>query len=262
MKWIMVLAFCGFVVWPAEAGECTSARDVAKRRHEGMMMRWVVLGFVGFLGLLNAERSWAGCVRPLNMDAAYKQVDPQNRLGADERALNAYAQLYNYRMNKGDSDGIWQIARPWQYYYMISKFRFDAIEEAANGAKPDSNLPGLLKIYANVPPEAKLTKTAQGISANWIDKSGKLNEHIIRSPQQISADVLGFLPENVKKFVDDFVAGGPPPGFQGECSPQVVMPNLQVVRPRPVLPDPPDRDRSLTCYTTSMGGGDSVTNCN
>lgn len=232
-----------------------------------MMMRWVVLGFVGLLRVLEAGQAWAGCVRPINMDAAYKQIDPQNRLGADERALNAYAQLFNYKMNKFDSDGVWQITKSWQYHYMISKGRFDAIEEAASGAKPDSNLPILLKIYANVPPEAKLIKTPQGISANWIDKSGKSNDHIIRSPQQISADVLGILPGNVKKFIDDFVADGPPPGYQGEC------PATQPARRRPALPDlnddalvlppePKNADRSLTCYTLGMGHGDSVTNCN
>jgi len=150
---------------------------------------------------------------------------------------------------------------------MISKGRFDAIEEAASGGKPDSNLPILLKIYANVPPEAKLIKTPQGISANWMINRGSLTTILFVRLSRSARTSLGILPGNVKKFIDDFVADGPPPGYQGEC------PAAQAGRRRPALPDlnddtlvlpadPKNTDRSLTCYTLGMGHGDSVTNCN
>jgi hypothetical protein len=229
-------------------------------------MRWMVLGFVGFVGLLEAGQAGAGCVRPINMDAVYKRIDPKNALGADERALNAYAQLFNYRLNHFDTDGVWPIIKAWQYHYMVARSRFDAIEGAASGATPDSNLSILLRIYANIPPEAKLQKTSQGVVASWTDKWGKSNDRIILSPEQIGANVLGILPGSFKKFLDDSVADGPPPGFQGECPP------TRAVRRPPPLPDldddalvampgPRDAGRSLSCITLGMGRGDSVTNC-
>jgi hypothetical protein len=176
------------------------------------------------VGLPDTGNAWAGCVAPINLYSIFRRADPKKPLGSDERALTAYAELFQDRLSRNDSDGIWQLARPWQRHYRFANERFKAIEEAANGSNQGVGLEIVLEKYANIPPEAKLGKGPTGISASWIGKSGKFENLIIHSPGDIVAAIVGVASINIQQFLDDLVAKGPPPNYRGICSGTHVVP--------------------------------------
>jgi hypothetical protein len=183
----------------------------------------MVPGIVCLVGLLHTAQVQAGCVGPLDVESIYRRTIPNDRLGIDQRALKAFAEIYQYRLNRFYGDGVWQLAKPWQRQFRFAKERFDAIEQAADGAAPAPNLAVILLSYANIPPEARLEKTPAGILANWVDKSGNSAQRIIRSPAEIGAKVLGIAPESFERFLDDLVSKGPPPGYRGICAPTTAL---------------------------------------
>jgi len=183
----------------------------------------MVGGFICLVGLLHLAQARAGCVGQLDVDSIYRRTAPNNRLGTDQRTLKAYAELYQYRLARFDDDGVWQLAKPWQRHFRFSKERFDAIEQAADSAAPAPNLSAILLSYANIPPDAKLTRTPPGVLASWVDKSGTATQRIIRSPAEIGAEVLGIAPEDFEKLLDELVSKGPPPGYRGICAPTTIL---------------------------------------
>jgi hypothetical protein len=56
--------------------------------------------------MLHTAQAGAGCVGPLDVDSIQRRTAPNSRLGMDQRAVKAYAELYQYRLNQFDDDGV------------------------------------------------------------------------------------------------------------------------------------------------------------
>lgn len=230
----------------------------------------IVLGFAGFVVLTPAG---AACVRPVDMAAVYKKVDPSHKMSQDARAFAGLSAVFNYMSQQGDPLATRQAAYSLLYYYRFVQSRFAFIESAAAAAdhgNVDTAVKAALKIYANIPEKNLKIRKVQNdqLQYSYTDENGQQISGGIVTPQQLAALALGVRPEDFEPLLTRIVGDGPPPE---ECKPTTPAAALLAL-PRiddddlrdPSPPSAPiERPRkSLNCVTTKLGPDLATTNCN
>ncbi len=157
---------------------------------------------------LQALAQGAGAASPEEMAAIYKKIDPNNEMGDSERSLAALSAVYQYKLRAGDGAGAQRAAFNMLQHYRLASQRYAAIAvAAAEHGDIDGAAKAAMKAYANIPDgkDFKLAKTPDGrLSYSFTDeKTGKVINQGIASPQQLAAAAMGVATKGFDTFLFD-----------------------------------------------------------
>jgi hypothetical protein len=232
----------------------------------------MVLGLMGFLVICSEDALAYSCVSAqvtasIDLGRIKKSIDPNSKLPESSHNLAAVGAMYQYMMNKGDTDAAACAAFQMIQYYRTASQTY-AVIAAASAQKGglDTNTRAAMKEYANVPDgqNFQLQKTPDGqVSYTTTDeKTGKVTSHGLETPDNLAASAMGFAkngfdkallataePEITRRSVQGSIAGKPKATLSMPADPLLDMPATHSQQP-------------MNCVTIELGGGLSSTNCN
>jgi hypothetical protein len=133
---------------------------------------------------------------PINFDRLKKAVDPTNQMGESLRILAAVGALYQFKMNKGDTDGAACVAFQMIQHYRVVADKYAALAAVAGEkGQTDVMVHAALKSYANVPDgkNTHITKMPDGqLQYSFTDDHGNVLTRRIEPPEKLAAAAMGF----------------------------------------------------------------------
>jgi hypothetical protein len=149
-----------------------------------------------------------------DMDKVKKAVDPEGKMGESTRNLAAIGAVYQWKMNKGDTDGAARAAFQMIQHYRVASQKYAAIASVA-GQKGDIDTMthAAMKAYANVPDGQNfhVVKTPDGqLQYTVTDDHGKVTSQGIEPPDKLAAAAMGFVKDGFDKSLMQ-AAGQPLP---------------------------------------------------
>jgi hypothetical protein len=241
--------------------------EAAMQRYGTMALGLAGLYLLGSGGAAASDCEYPQVATPINMAAARKAVDPNNKLSESQRNLAALGAVYQYKLNKDDIAGAQRAAFSMIQHYRVASQQHATIVAAAVEKGDLGAAKAALKAYANAPDgkDFKVEKLADGkFKYSFTDeKTGKRLEAGIEPPDKIAAAAIGFAQ---KGFDETLLAAAGNQTTRGPIEPCDELrgkPKRALRMPAdPLLDIPTMGSRGpLSCITIDMGGGDSATNC-
>jgi tetratricopeptide (TPR) repeat protein len=155
-----------------------------------------------------AARAYAmgrGAIRPEEMEAVRKAVDPEGKMPEGQRNMAALGSMYQFYLNKGDTDRAQKAAFGLLQNYRVMAARYGALAAAAaEKGDTDQAIKAALKAYDFVPDgqDLKITKSEDGkLSYVVTDMYGKQTTKGIATPQQLGAMAMRVGADGFDQFI-------------------------------------------------------------
>jgi hypothetical protein len=233
------------------------------------------LGLAGFLDLVSGNALAFSCAAaqafsPAGFDKVKKTVDPHSQMGESTRNLAAIGAIYQFQMNRGNTDGAACAAFQMIQFYRVVADKYAAIAAAAGEkGKTDVMVHAAMKAYANIPDgqDFTVTKTPEGLlNFSFTDDHGKVISRRLEPPDKLAASAMGFAQSGFEKTLR--AAAEPEIALRAAGAARGVAlgkPAAMIeMLPTPPLDDmPAERPQGpKNCVTVDLGGGIRTTNCN
>jgi hypothetical protein len=233
----------------------------------------MVLGLAGLL-IIGPDHALAdSCMgvqsASVNYDRLKKAVDPENKMGESTRILAAVGALYQFKMNKGDTDGAACVAFQMIQHYRVVADKYAALTACAL-QKGDMNTGchAAMKSYANVlnGKSAHIEPTGDG-NIKYVftdDATSKVMQQGIEPPDKLAAAAMGFAQVGFDKTL--FAAAEPETKWRAVQGRSMVSGKSKAMLDMPPTPTPDmpaERPRQpMNCVTMQLDSDISTTNCN
>jgi hypothetical protein len=245
----------------AAANDAIDAAHAYEEKHFGLDKMAAVGSSPGRQAQARARATGAHAAPLADMTKLKQAVDPHNQMGESTRNLAAIGALYQFKMNKGDTEGAARAAYQMIQHYRVAVDKYAAIAAVA-GQKGDTDtmVHAAMKAYANIPDgkNFNITKTPEGqLQYSFTDDHGKVISQGIEPPQKLAAAAMGMVQGN---GFDDALAqraGLPPPKPVAGPKPMKVSDktallkgvNASYATQNPDVPDPNDSSKTVPKYS-------------
>jgi hypothetical protein len=230
----------------------------------------MVLGLAGFL-VISSEHARAGsCLgvqsAPADMTKLKDAIDPDHQMGESTRNLAAIGALYQFKMNKGDTDGAACVAFRMIQHYRVASQKYEILAACASySGAVDTTCRAAMKAYANFPDGKNFTvaKTPDGqLQFSFTDDHGNMISRGIEPADKLAAAAMGFAQAGFDKTLA--AAAEPEMVFRAAGGRSPKKPKaMSDMPPIPPLDMPVERPRQpMNCVTMQLDSDIRTTNCN
>lgn len=171
----------------------------------------VILQFSSFSGAFGETLSLSQLpqrapVPAKELDMVKKAVDPGNKLTEAQRNMFALGKIYQFQMDKGNSEGVARVALQLLQLYRLETIRYASIAaHAAQEGDLDTAARAAVKAYANIPDgrDIAVYKDEDGkLNYSYTDAStGKTIVKGLLTPQQLASQATGIAPAVFEKLI-------------------------------------------------------------